>query len=414
MMIGRQSTHSDYRSAYASGLDRYVREPDWLYERDVARAWWSLPLHSYIPLSRGGACQIIFAGHPGGSAGPDVRDAVLRFWLLPSSTEEGRLETRSGDVEFHIYASDWYTHQHHTDRRYNDVLLHVVLICDDAHPTWRQDGIVVPVCSLGDVGLETSRPVLSNLLQGHIWPCQRNLAGDDEQERDVRLLRAGLLRFEEKRDHFLEELHTISQIQSIDDGYDSCLLPALAEGLAYGRDRILFRALGKQLLARTGTIPEPLGRNPAPSPLDAIRLGVLARLYRCWRVPGIWRTLRPLLLCQDDVCDPATILTTLRAHFGTLGLSQARTDILLCNIVYPFAAAVALLEQNSVLLERAQKLYLHHPGLSSNRITRMMSSQLQLSNQPCGSCRQQGLHHIYRQTCREKRCDLCIMAKDIL
>jgi hypothetical protein len=94
-----------------------------------------------------------------------------------------------------------------------------------------------------------------------------------------------------------------------------------------------------------------------------------------------------------------------------LGLSLARTDILICNVVLPFAAAVALLEHDTLLYERAQAIYMQHPGLVSNRITRMMSAQLRLPEEPRGSCQQQGLHYIYQQTCREKRCEVCLIGK---
>ncbi len=109
-----------------------------------------------------------------------------------------------------------------------------------------------------------------------------------------------------------------------------------------------------------------------------------------------------------------TVLQALREYFCTLGLSLARTDILICNVVLPFAAAIALLEHNTLLGERAQALYEAHPGLSSNTITRMMCTQLLLAHEPRGSCRQQGLHYIYQQTCQAKKCAECMMGRNIV
>ena len=112
--------------------------------------------------------------------------------------------------------------------------------------------------------------------------------------------------------------------------------------------------------------------------------------------------------------DEQTVLPTLsalRAVFCETGLSVARTDILICNIVLPFAAAVALLERDALLNEQALALYRMHPGLPSNSVTRMMSAQLKLASEPIGSCRQQGLHYVYRETCQEKRCELCMMGR---
>jgi hypothetical protein len=105
------------------------------------------------------------------------------------------------------------------------------------------------------------------------------------------------------------------------------------------------------------------------------------------------------------------VICDLRTLFCQIGLSVGRADILICNVVLPFAAAIALIEQRPQLGERAQYLYRIHPGLPSNRITRMMCAQLRLLEEPKGSCRQQGLHYIYQQTCQAKRCELCVMSK---
>jgi len=104
-----------------------------------------------------------------------------------------------------------------------------------------------------------------------------------------------------------------------------------------------------------------------------------------------------------------SVLHQLRNIFH--GLGTARTDILICNIVLPFAAAVAQKENDSVLAEFTRNLYVTYPGLSSNHITRAMCKQLLLKREPKGACQQQGLHFIYAQTCREKRCNECLIGK---
>jgi hypothetical protein len=218
-----------------------------------------------------------------------------------------------------------------------------------------------------------------------------------------------LLRFEQKTHTFVEQLHATAP----NDVYDICLIPALAERLGYGRDRDFFRAAGLYLVGYTDAVPEPLGCSPQPSPLDDGRLRVLRRVVEEWRVPGVWNTLRSLLLPSSERTGEQ-ILQTLREAFRHIGLSLARTDILLCNIVLPFAAAVGLIEHDVLLGRQAEEIYLLHPGLSSNRITRMMIAQLQLTAEPRGSCQQQGLHYIYQQTCQAKHCDRCIAGRNVL
>lgn len=387
-------------------------------EEAIARYWWSLPRGSILPLTNGDAYQLLFAGRPGGAAGPDVRAAVLanispREPLLEQSMRK-IIHARKyvGDVEFHVRVSDWFGHRHHSDARYNNVVLHVVLVCNAAAPTLRQDGMVVPVCSLSDLPVRTTLPVLNNTFPDKmLWPCQRMQQQSDREAQNRLLENAGIQRFEQKVHAFVEQLHdSIStSTQNALTPYDVCLLPALAEGLGYGRNRDFFRAIGLRLAGHGIAVPEPLGRASAPAPLDVERLKSLRLLVERYH-SGLWLVLHKIL--KKDSSDYPT-LRTLRLLFSDVGLSLARADILIINAILPFASAVALLEHDLLLNERALQLYKMHPGLSSNWITRMMTAQLQMPSEPRGSCRQQGLHHIYQETCREKCCDVCIMGREI-
>ena len=115
------------------------------------------------------------------------------------------------------------------------------------------------------------------------------------EEVDRLLLHAGLQRFEQKVQAFVVQLRATVPVGPY-HLYDSCLLPSLAEGLAYGRDRELFRALGLRLLDQRAPLPEPLGHTEQPAPLDATRLRVLAHMLERWHTAGIWLTLRAILL----------------------------------------------------------------------------------------------------------------------
>lgn len=83
----------------------------------------------------GDPVEVLDAGQINTDAGPDFRHARLRI---------GGLEW-SGDVEIHVASGTWFDHQHHTDPRYNSVVLHVALFSD----IWtggllRADGAVLP------------------------------------------------------------------------------------------------------------------------------------------------------------------------------------------------------------------------------------------------------------------------------
>ncbi len=369
------------------------------HEEEIARRWWALPLNVKLPLSNGDSCQLLYAGRPGGSLGPDVRDAVLRFTSHRATTTFAAISSQdaintAGDVEIHIRASDWFAHQHHTDARYNNVMLHVVLMCDDSRPTLRQNGTAIPTCSLYDLPSTTSYPAQ--------WPCHHVMTRMNEEQRARLLTLAGIMRFEQKAHALLEALRD-AQPSELFSACDVCLIPALAEGLGYGRDRAFFRAAGLHLIGVAQSIPEPLGRAPEPSPLDASRLHILHNLVQQWRTTSAWETLRKAMT------NAPTAISALRNIFD--GLSKARADILICNIVLPFAVAVAQQENDAMLAEQARDLFIAYPGLPSNQITRAMCKQLLLQSEPKSACQQQGLHFIYAQTCCEKRCIDCLLGK---
>jgi len=72
--------------------------------------------------------------------GPDFLKAAVRL---------GRGETVRGDVEVHVYASDWARHGHHKDAAYDSVILHAALWNDTDEPcVTNSHGADVPTIAL--------------------------------------------------------------------------------------------------------------------------------------------------------------------------------------------------------------------------------------------------------------------------
>ncbi len=65
--------------------------------------------------------EILQVGEANSNTGPDFRHSLVRVNGV----------TMRGDVELHRISSDWYSHNHHRDRNYNSVVLHVVNEADD-------------------------------------------------------------------------------------------------------------------------------------------------------------------------------------------------------------------------------------------------------------------------------------------
>ena len=86
--------------------------------------------------------ELVSPGQQNFDAGPDFFDARIRI--------NGQLW--AGNVEIHLHSSDWYSHNHHEDSAYQNVILHVV---------WEHDM---------DVFMQNEQPIPTLELYGLIAP----------------------------------------------------------------------------------------------------------------------------------------------------------------------------------------------------------------------------------------------------
>ncbi len=86
--------------------------------------------------------ELVSPGQQNFDAGPDFFDARIRI--------NGQLW--AGNVEMHLHSSDWYSHNHHEDSAYQNVILHVV---------WEHDM---------DVFMQNEQPIPTLELHGLIAP----------------------------------------------------------------------------------------------------------------------------------------------------------------------------------------------------------------------------------------------------
>jgi len=80
--------------------------------------------------------QVIALGEHNTNAGPDFLNARVKIghtmW--------------AGNVEIHLYSSDWIAHKHHDDKTYDNVVLHAVHRHNQ--PITRSSGEIIPTIEL--------------------------------------------------------------------------------------------------------------------------------------------------------------------------------------------------------------------------------------------------------------------------
>ena len=142
--------------------------------------------------------QRLYVSHTGTKntdAGPDFFNARLKINDLEWA----------GNVEIHVKTSDWYRHKHQNDKRYENVILHVVY--EDDVPLKDKDGKLLPTLEVKHL-LPPSLLVKHNELmqkQTNI-PCEKVFEKPSEIKLNLWLERVLIERLEKKTDYINELL----------------------------------------------------------------------------------------------------------------------------------------------------------------------------------------------------------------
>ena len=158
-------------------------------EKQVALIWQQIVGKELIS-TNGEPIEVIYPGRANGDHGPDFQDAVVvsKYNLI------------QGDVEIHVKSDDWYSHEHHCDAKYNNIILHTVMWHDCHTPTLLQNGKSVPVLCLAQA-LQHQAYLLPRQL-----PCFQILNHMDKQTLGKLLNTAGEERFKQKAMRFQTEI----------------------------------------------------------------------------------------------------------------------------------------------------------------------------------------------------------------
>lgn len=390
----------------------------------------------------GHSYRVVYGGKPGGSLGPDFTDAVVE-------RDDG--VTFRGDIEIHVRESDWRAHGHHNDRRYNGVVLHVVAAESAGRPTLRATGTSIPLLVLnwtgratrdgaGFRGSDATGPQHGGTPHGHPKTSEAPM-GFSGPMGVLDLAAAGLERFHAQAAGLALDIEAF--------GPDQAVWLGVMGALGYPRNKRAFRmlatrvpwsmatacggskALGSLLTRAAGLGADPVdswvtatgisglpGRPPEwvrpwgrPANSPAARIGAISVLVSTWSgghgIAETWmrhvtevagtkdhRTLSAIFRPRDLVENPAITV-----------MGAARAAEIVVNVLLPavFALATGDGRDGVGLKNRALALYIAHPKLAENSVTREAKVALGVDYQvpEITSARdQQGLITLYREMLR--------------
>ncbi len=399
-------------------------------ERLVQCIWYDQRLKSgSLETTDGRPVRILSPGWWNLEAGPDFRHATVHIGDEPE---------RTGDVEIHLRADDWGHHGHERDRRFNDVILHVVLWeAGSTHVPRTHAGQIIPQVVIqhqldapleqlyDDIDLDAYPHNVGN----HHGQCAHVLRGVPDTSLGALFDAAGEERFTAKVRRFLRWIHRAGAEQAFYEGW--------MEALGYKGNKTAFRTLAQHLpLAelndhRPQLAPILFGVAnflPTGAPTTSTTAAAWAkRLWNAWwklrpdyeeRIlpANLWQFhgIRPvnhphrrlgaavallkkhpklmekILGAIESGGDPVTFFAGVHddywSHHFTLGsktqseaselIGVSRAQEIVTNIVLPFAAAYAQSIGNPKLYEAARTAYWRLPAAPSNSILRLAAGQL--------------------------------------
>ena len=136
------------------------------FSEDILHFVWKYRLFTNQNLRTwlGKPVRVIHTGTHNHDAGPDF----LAARMVVDESEWG------GNVEIHIRSSDWDRHQHHLDKAYNSVVMHVVYEYDKA--VYREDGTLLETLELKQRISTSLLPKYRELMSGMWWiPCEKRI-----------------------------------------------------------------------------------------------------------------------------------------------------------------------------------------------------------------------------------------------
>jgi hypothetical protein len=211
-------------------------------EKFIYYLWSEQPLRDLpYKTSDGREIKVVSPGLWNSNPGPDFTDVSLYL-------DE---QLNKGDVEIHLYSSDWERHKHHLDNNYNNLILHIVLWDDDRKPILLNNRREVPQLVLapllrervGDIDKLLDLDIL--LRQGSYFTspgrCYSYVKQTPSQKTAYFLEGAGESRLLRKIDNFHNRL------SESNNNYDEVLYQGIMTALGYKNNQLSFLKLAENM-----------------------------------------------------------------------------------------------------------------------------------------------------------------------
>jgi hypothetical protein len=198
-------------------------------EEFIVYLWKNRLLQPDLYTTTGEAVSILHPGVENHDAGPDFMVARVRIGQT----------LWAGNVEIHVRASDWLKHRHEQDAAYDNIILHVVFICDKDIAD--KMGEHIPVLEVKDF---FDRDLYEKYLQlkrsEKNIPCEAHIAGTDRFLLSHWLNRLLIERLEQKNREI------IAYLDYFNNNREQVLYYFLARNFGFGINSMAFGLLAQR------------------------------------------------------------------------------------------------------------------------------------------------------------------------
>jgi len=404
--------------------------------------------HPDLKLQSGEQVEILNPGVHNSNSGPDFFNAKIRI----GST------IWAGNVEIHIFSSDWKRHNHQHDLNYDNVILHVVW--RDDLPVTRNDGTVIPSLELDGLYSENAwKQYLGFMNTRQGIPCGSLISGVDPFTRNAWFDRVLVERLERKAlyvEHILsltnnDWAHTFYRLLARNMGFklNNQAFEMLAQSLPYPflakhSDNLLqveamvFGQAGLLAGSFTDDYPKQLKKEFEFLKKKFDLTPIDAHLWRFMRLhPGNFPTLRlaqfAAIIHHSGIIIGQLFssgIATYRQLFGasasdywnthyTFGksspskpktLGQSSIDLLIINLVAPMLVAYGRWKNDTSMIEKAVDLLVQLKPENNTFIRKWTESGIAADS----AASSQALIELKTQYCDSKKCLSCSIGNTLL
>jgi hypothetical protein len=110
-----------------------------------------------LATTSGEVLEVIKPGEQNSDGGPDFQNARIKIGNT----------TWAGNIEIHLNASDWTKHNHHKDKAYDNIILHVVYTND--YTATRSNKEPIPILELKELIPQSIFKKYKNIINSGQW-----------------------------------------------------------------------------------------------------------------------------------------------------------------------------------------------------------------------------------------------------